>query len=226
MLGVTHRPVQPNQSSFEFPSDPWADGFAAGVDEVGIGPLAGPVAAAAVILDGRREIEGLADSKTLTAATRRRLLQLIESQAVACSVGWASVEEIDALNILRASHLAMQRAVGNLSASPSVVLVDGNKTPHLPIPAVAVVQGDRRVLQISAASILAKVARDAVMVTLDEEFPGYGFARHKGYPTRQHVLALRELGPCAAHRRSFAPVRDALGQAPTQAALLAGVGGA
>ena len=187
-------------------------GVLAGVDEVGIGPLAGPVTAAVVILDPKRVIEGLTDSKVLTAKRREVLAHDIKANARAWAIGWADVAEIDALNILRASHLAMQRAVRALTTTPDLVLVDGNKTPDLGLPVVAVVRGDGRIPEISAASILAKVARDAKMRDLHEAFPHYGFDRHKGYPTKAHMQALEAHGAAAIHRRSFAPVRAALEQ--------------
>lgn len=181
----------------------------AGVDEVGRGPLAGPVVAAAVVLrDGGPQ--GLADSKKLTARRRTTLAEEIKDSALSWGLGRAEVEEIDRMNILRASHLAMQRAVAALSLVPEVVLVDGNLLPSFPMPAVAVVKGDDRVPAISAASILAKVARDEEMIAMAEKHPGYGFENHKGYGTRAHLEALRALGPTPAHRRSFAPVRELL----------------
>lgn len=183
-----------------------------GVDEAGRGPLAGPVYAAAVVLNPRRPIEGLADSKVLAARERERLALEIRLSALAWCVAWASVEEIDRLNILAATFLAMQRAVSGLGVVPDEVLVDGNRCPSFPVPARAVVRGDACVAEISAASILAKTARDAVMLELDAKFPRYAFARHKGYPTAAHVAALRAYGPCTAHRRSFAPVRALLNE--------------
>lgn len=189
----------------------------AGVDEVGRGPLAGPVVAAAVILDPARPIAGLDDSKRLTAARRERLDVEIRRHALAFALGRAEAAEVDALNVLQASLLAMQRAVAGLVPPPAHVLVDGNRTPALPMPATAIVGGDGRVQEIAAASILAKVARDAEMVALDALWPGYGFAGHKGYPSRSHLDALRRLGVTPLHRRSFAPVR-ALCEAPAGAA--------
>jgi ribonuclease HII len=180
----------------------------AGVDEVGRGPLAGPVVAAAVIFAGAPP-EGLKDSKKLTPARRSELALEIRDRALCFGIGRAEVEEIDRLNILRASHLAMQRAVQALSASPEVVLVDGNLLPSFSVPAVAVIRGDDRVPEISAASILAKVERDAEMCRLAGEYPGYGLERHKGYGTAAHLAALRSLGPSPVHRHSFAPVRAA-----------------
>ncbi|NKB97525.1 MAG: ribonuclease HII [Pseudomonadales bacterium] len=187
--------------------EPWARGLQAGVDEVGIGPLAGPVYAAAVILNPTRSIEGLNDSKVLSKKRRESLCKEIKNASLAWCVGRASVGEVDQLNVLRASHLAMQRAVNGLTHTPDMVLVDGNKKPPLAYPVMTIVRGDGRVPQISAASIIAKVARDAEMVDLDEQFPGYGFAQHKGYPTKKHFSALQNLGACDVHRQSFAPVR-------------------
>jgi len=184
----------------------------AGVDEAGRGPLAGPVCAAAVILDPDRAPEGLADSKVLKAEVRERLAREIEAGALAYAVAFASTAEIDALNILNASLLAMRRAVEALHPGPESVLVDGNRCPDgLPCPARSIVGGDGSVPAISAASILAKVARDRWMQELDARYPGYGFARHKGYPTAAHLEVLRALGPCCEHRRSFGPVRALLG---------------
>jgi len=178
-----------------------------GVDEAGRGPLAGPVYAAAVILDPALSIEGLADSKKLTPRQRQMLAPEIRSRAVAWSVASASVEEIDALNILQASLLAMRRAVEGLAVTPHEVLVDGLHRPRLSVPVQAIVRGDATVAVISAASILAKVTRDEEMLALHSLHPQYGFDRHKGYPTSAHLAALREHGVCAAHRRSFEPVR-------------------
>ncbi len=178
----------------------------AGVDEVGRGPLAGPVYAAAVVLPDALCLEGLRDSKRLSAARRDDLERRIRARAVAFGVGRASVAEIDRLNILRATYLAMRRALGNMGLQPDVVFVDGNQAPKLAFPVVALVGGDDRHAAISAASILAKVARDAEMERLAVRFPGYGFDRHKGYATRAHLDALARLGPSPVHRRSFAPV--------------------
>ncbi len=183
----------------------------AGVDEAGRGPLAGPVLAAAVVLAPERPIDGLADSKKLSPARREALAQVIREQAVSWAIGRAEVEEIDRINVLQAAMLAMKRAVEALDPSPGRVLVDGNRLPSLAMPAEAIVGGDARVAAISAASILAKVTRDREMVALDARYPGYGFARHKGYGTREHLDALRRLGPSPVHRRSFAPVRDLIG---------------
>ena len=181
----------------------------AGVDEAGRGPLAGPVCAAAVILDPARPIAGIGDSKKLSPARRERLEPLIREQALAWSVAWASAEEIDRLNILQATLLAMRRAVESLRIRPVKVLIDGNRCPELDIAAEAIVGGDGSVPAIGAASILAKVARDRLMLELDTECPGYGFAKHKGYPTREHLEAIDRLGPCRWHRFSFAPLSKA-----------------
>ena len=186
---------------------PWA-----GVDEAGRGPLAGPVVAAAVVLKPGTVIPGLDDSKKLDAKTRAALEPVIRREALAWALGRAGVEEIDHLNILQATLLAMRRAVLALPLEVGHIQVDGNRTPSgLPCSAEAVVGGDARIPAISAASILAKVARDREMVRLDREFPGYGLARHKGYPTRAHVAALQALGVTPAHRRSFGPVKRLLG---------------
>lgn len=182
----------------------------AGVDEAGRGPLAGPVYAAAVILDPDRPIDGLDDSKQLTARRRALLFEHIREQSLAWAIARAEVEEIDRLNILQATWLAMQRAVAALTVTPSQALVDGKLCPQLPCPAQAVVGGDRLVPAISAASILAKHARDEEMTVLDARYPGYAFAKHKGYGTAEHLAALRELGPSPIHRRSFRPVRELL----------------
>ena len=182
----------------------------AGVDEAGRGPLAGPVYAAAVILDPARLVMGLADSKTLSAARRDALALEIRAHALCWALGMATVEEIDRLNILQASLLAMTRAVAALSMAPSLALVDGNRAPSLECTVRTIVGGDASEPAISAASILAKVARDAVMCSLDTLYPGYGFARHKGYPTVAHVSALEQLGVSPVHRRSFGPVRRLL----------------
>jgi ribonuclease HII len=182
----------------------------AGVDEAGRGPLAGPVVAAAVILDASYPIAGLADSKKLHAARREVLAEQIRAYASAWSLGMASVEEIDRLNILQATLLAMQRAVQGLTVLPTLVLVDGNRAPQLACPVRTVVRGDATVKAISAASILAKVTRDALLLELDSQYPGYGFAVHKGYPTAAHLRALELLGPTLMHRRSFGPVKRLL----------------
>lgn len=181
-----------------------------GVDEVGRGPLAGPVVAAAVILDPHRPIAGLMDSKKLNQARRERLYDQILEKSLAWSLGRAEVEEIDQLNILQASLLAMRRAVEGLQVPPAHALVDGNRLPDLPCSAEAIVKGDASVACISAASIIAKVARDREMVMLDRDYPGYGLAKHKGYPTRTHLQALKEQGVSEIHRRSFGPVRRLL----------------
>tara|TARA_R100000005_G_scaffold96040_1_gene80276 strand:- start:720 stop:1328 length:609 start_codon:yes stop_codon:yes gene_type:complete len=182
----------------------------AGVDEVGRGPLAGDVVAAAVILDPAAPIPGLRDSKKLSPQRREALAQQIREHAVAWALGRASVAEIDTLNVLQASLLAMRRAVEALNPQPVSVLVDGNRLPVWSYRADAVIGGDDRVACIAAASILAKVQRDAELVELDQRYPGYGFASHKGYPTAQHLQALRHLGVTPAHRRSFAPVKKLL----------------
>ena len=187
------------------------DTLLCGVDEAGRGPLAGPVVAAAVLLDPAHPVEGLADSKQLSARRRETLAADIRAHARAWAVASASVEEIDALNILQASLLAMRRAVAGLAVTPQLVLVDGLHCPSLAVPARGVVHGDATVAEISAASILAKVARDADMQALHRIHPQYGFDRHKGYPTAAHLAALRVHGVSTAHRRSFAPVRVLIG---------------
>jgi ribonuclease HII len=198
--------LPPEQASL-----PWhSPGLVAGVDEAGRGPLAGPVVAAAVILDDLHPIVGLADSKKLTAARREALFDEIRAKALCCSIAQASVEEIDRLNILQATLLAMRRAVLGLRLKPKMVLVDGNRLPTLDMPAEAIVKGDALVPAISAASILAKVHRDRWCVQVDEIYPQYGFAGHKGYGTAVHMAALREHGACIHHRRSFAPVAKVL----------------
>lgn len=195
------------QSSFEFQA---TGQCLAGVDEVGRGPLAGPVVAAAVILDPDRPVEGLTDSKKLTERRREILAEQIRERALAWSLGRAEVHEIDRINILQASLLAMQRAVAALSLAPELVLVDGNCCPRLDYPSQAVVRGDTLVPAISAASIIAKVSRDREMVELDSRYPGYGLAKHKGYPSKIHLAALQTLGVTPVHRRSYAPVRRLL----------------
>ncbi len=183
----------------------------AGVDEAGRGPLAGPVAVAAVILDPSRPIAGLGDSKALSEARREALAPLIRERALAWHLEWVGIDEIDRLNILHATMAGMARAVRALAPAATMALVDGNRLPPgLPCPAEALVKGDAREPAIMAASILAKVARDQLMRELEEVHPGYGFALHKGYPTPEHLEALRRLGPCPQHRRSFAPVRACL----------------
>lgn len=196
------------QGGFEF--DTGAQRIA-GVDEVGRGPLAGDVVAAAVILDPQQPIAGLADSKKLSAKRRQALAEQIKAQALAWCVARASVAEIDQLNILQASLLAMRRAVAGLALVPEFCQIDGNKLPKgLPCPAEAIVGGDGKVAAIGAASILAKVQRDQELVELDRRFPQYGFARHKGYPTAEHLAALAEHGAIEQHRRSYAPVQQVL----------------
>jgi ribonuclease HII len=185
----------------------------AGVDEAGRGPLAGPVCAAAVILDPARPIRGLRDSKQLSAEARQELAGQVRDQALAWAVAWADHEEIDRINILQASLLAMARAVAALRIEPHEVQVDGNQLPPVMLPVTAIVKGDSKVKAISAASILAKVERDAAMLRLHVLYPQYGFDEHKGYPTPQHLDALQRHGACAIHRRSFAPVQRCLQKA-------------
>lgn len=188
--------------------------FEAGVDEAGRGPLAGPVTVAAVILDAHRPIDGLADSKRLSASRREVLAEQIKSYALAWSVVHVTVEDIDRLNILGATLHGMTLAIQQLTPAPVRVQVDGNQIPQCACPCEAIVGGDARIAAISAASILAKVARDALMYDLDQQFPDYGFARHKGYGTREHMEYLNRFGPCDAHRRSFKPVRRLLEPLP------------
>ncbi len=188
--------------------------FICGVDEAGRGPLAGPVFAACVILDPSRPIRGLADSKQLTPERREELALRIRERALAFAVASASVEEIDCMNILQATLTAMRRAVESLSLVPTQVVIDGNRCPALPFPTRAVVGGDAKVRVISAASILAKTARDALMLELHTVRPEYGFDRHKGYATLEHIAALRTHGASQFHRRSFAPVREVILQIP------------
>lgn len=183
----------------------------AGVDEVGRGPLVGAVVTAAVILDPNKPIQGLADSKKLSEKKRLLLAEEIKEKALSWSLGRAEPEEIDELNILHATMLAMQRAVAGLHIQPDFVLVDGNRIPQLTMPAQAVVKGDSLVQEISAASILAKVARDLEMDELDKQYPNYGFAKHKGYPTKLHFEKLEEFGATPFHRKSFTPVKKILG---------------
>jgi ribonuclease HII len=185
-------------------------GLIAGVDEAGRGPLAGPVVAAAVILDPEKPIDGLADSKTLSEKKRLALYRIIQERALAWSVAEAGVSEIDQLNILQATLLAMRRAIQQLPVQPEHVLVDGNQLPVISMPAQAIVQGDRMIPAISAASIIAKVHRDLIMQEYAKEFPGFAFDLHKGYGTRQHLAELARFGPLNIHRRSFKPVRDLL----------------
>ena len=182
----------------------------AGVDEAGRGPLAGPVYAAAVILNPKWVIEDIKDSKKLTEKKRELIYPLIKQHALCVSVGIASVEEIDEINILQATMLAMQRAVAGLTIKPDHVLIDGNRCPELPYPATAIIGGDDSEPAISAASIIAKVERDWVMMDLDQQYQGYGFASHKGYGTQQHLAALAQHGPTPVHRKSFAPVAQYL----------------
>ncbi|HLR78500.1 MAG TPA: ribonuclease HII [Burkholderiaceae bacterium] len=196
-----------------FAHDADCHGPVAGVDEAGRGPLAGPVFAAAVMLDPDRPIDGLMDSKALDESQREALAALIRQRALAWSIASASVEEIDALNILQATMLAMKRACDGLTVRPVQILVDGNRVPAgLGAPAKAIVRGDATVAAISAASILAKTARDAACLSLHRQYPDYDFDRHKGYATRAHLALLEQHGPCPAHRRSFAPVRRLLGE--------------
>lgn len=195
-------------SDTELPPLPYSGPLLAGVDEAGRGPLAGDVVAAAVILDPERPVEGLADSKKLSAKRREQLYGQICEQALAFALGRASVAEIDRLNILQASMLAMQRAVQSLDPEPLHIVVDGNRLPGWRYAATAVVKGDALFACISAASILAKVTRDREMMALARRYPQYGFEKHKGYPTAAHVSALQQHGACPAHRGSFAPVRD------------------
>lgn len=193
-------------------------GLVAGVDEAGRGPLAGCVVAAAVILDDKNPIKGLADSKKLTALKRDKLYDEIRAKALCVGVGQASVAEIDTLNILQATMLAMQRAVAQLRLKPALVLVDGNRIPQLDVLAEAIVQGDSKVQAISAASIIAKVTRDRQCADLHAQYPHYGFDSHKGYGTAVHMAALTTHGACAVHRKSFAPVRQAIERATLKSA--------
>lgn len=207
-----------------FESAYWDKGVreVAGVDEAGMSPLAGPVFAAAVILPPGCKLVGVDDSKKLDAAKRESLAARIREEAVAFAIGRAEVEEIDALNIYRAGLLAMKRAIEGLGRVPGALLIDARRIPEVPIEQVPIVKGDARSLSIAAASILAKTARDAFMIELDAKYPGYGFARHKGYPAPEHYRALEALGPCPVHRRSFDPVRKALGLEPLQTELALG----
>ncbi|RPH45403.1 MAG: ribonuclease HII [Burkholderiales bacterium] len=207
---MSRRAVAAGQGAFALAFD---TRVVCGVDESGRGPLAGPVVAAAVILDPARPIDGLRDSKQLSAARREALADAIRERAIGWAVARASVDEIDRLNILRASLLAMRRAVAALPVAPTLARVDGNQPPTLDCAIELIIGGDAIEPCISAASILAKTARDADLQTLHAAHPGYGFDRHKGYPTAEHLALLRRLGPCDAHRRSFAPVRAAIGQA-------------
>jgi len=182
----------------------------AGVDEAGRGPLAGNVVAAAVVLGQENEIPGLNDSKKLSAYTREKLNKQIQQQAFAFAIAEADVSEIDSLNILQATLLAMRRAVDALQLEPDFIYVDGNRLPEWRYKSKAIIKGDQRIQSIAAASILAKVYRDQCLLSLHEQFPGYGFAKHKGYPTAEHIAALRKLGPSPVHRRSYAPVKAVL----------------
>ncbi len=195
------------QSSLDFSSPTL---LIAGVDEVGRGPLAGPVVTAAVILDPARPIDGLADSKAISEKKRERLFDEIKEKALCWAIGRCEVEEIDELNILQATMVAMQRAVAGLTPQPEHALIDGNRCPTLPCSCEFVIKGDSKIPAISAASILAKVTRDREMVELDLQYPGYGLAGHKGYPTKSHIEALTALGVTPIHRRSFGPVARAL----------------
>ncbi|HHX8311721.1 ribonuclease HII [Vibrio diabolicus] len=207
--------VKPNatKTKVELPPFEYPQGYqlVAGVDEVGRGPLVGDVVTAAVILDPNNPIEGLNDSKKLTEKKRMALLPEIKEKALAWAVGRCSPEEIDQLNILQATMVAMQRAVAGLQVQPDLVLIDGNRCPELPMDAQAVVKGDLRVAEISAASIIAKVVRDQEMEELDKLHPQFGFAKHKGYPTKAHFEAIEQHGVISEHRKSFKPVKKALG---------------
>lgn len=188
----------------------------AGVDEAGRGPLAGPVTVAAVILPGSYDLDSLDDSKRLSAARRERLVPMIEAQAIAYTVVFVDIEEIDRVNILQATLNGMQRAVESLDPAPQRAMIDGNRAPPLSCEVETVIGGDRLIASISAASILAKVYRDRLMLSMHEKYPDYGFDRHKGYPTAHHLACLKTLGPCPIHRRSFAPVRKAIAKLGTQ----------
>jgi ribonuclease HII len=205
----------------EFETPLWASGVEriAGVDEAGVGPLAGPVVAAAVILPRGLRPRGLDDSKRLDEPARERLAAEVKAGAVAWGVGVATHLEVDALNVYQAGLLAMRRAVESLRPAPQHLLVDARRVPGVPWPQQGIVKGDARSLSIAAASVIAKTTRDALMVEADARFPGYGFARHKGYGAPEHLAALERLGPCELHRRSFAPVRAAAGLEPVQAGL-------
>jgi len=199
-----------------FETQLWATGVlhVAGVDEAGMSPLAGPVSAAAVVFAPGSRIPGVDDSKKLDARTREELAVQIKETAVAWSVGFAQVDEIDRINIYWAGLLAMRRAVDGLQVAPEHLLLDARLLKDLPLPQQRIIKGDAKSLSIAAASILAKTSRDALMAQMDAEYPGYGFAKHKGYPVKEHVTALKKLGACPHHRRSFAPVREALGLPP------------
>ncbi len=205
----------------EFETPLWEAGVEriAGVDEAGVGPLAGPVVAAAVILPRSLRPRGLDDSKQLDESARDRLAAEVKAGALAWGVGLATHLEVDALNVYQAGLLAMRRAVERLSPAPQHLLVDARRVPGVAWPQQGIVKGDARSLSIAAASVIAKTTRDAMMVEAEARFPGYGFARHKGYGAPEHLEALRRLGPCPLHRRSFAPVREALGERPVQRAL-------
>lgn len=201
------------QYAHEFNPQVCGKKIVAGVDEVGRGPLAGAVVAAAVILDPEKPIEGLLDSKKLTEKKREELFIEIQENAKAYAIGRAEVAEIDKINILQASLLAMQRAVSQLHLVPEIALIDGNKCPTLDCKSQAIIKGDGLVAEIAAAAILAKVTRDREMVELDRQYPGYGLAKHKGYPTKSHIQALQELGVSSIHRVSFGPVKKLLASA-------------
>ncbi|RJX32606.1 MAG: ribonuclease HII [Oxalobacter sp.] len=200
--------TNPNLPLFD---DAWHGELICGVDEAGRGPLAGPVYAAAVILDPNKPIDGLRDSKKLTEAKRDALAEKIKAHALAWSIAFCTEDEIDAINILQASMLAMRRAVEGLKVTPTLALIDGNRCPMMPIRAEAIVKGDAKVVAISAASILAKTARDAVCLQMHAQYPQYAFDQHKGYPTALHLARLREHGVSPVHRKSYAPVRALLG---------------
>ncbi|EJD0684713.1 ribonuclease HII [Vibrio parahaemolyticus] len=201
------------KAKVELPPFEYPQGYQliAGVDEVGRGPLVGDVVTAAVILDPNNPIEGLNDSKKLSEKKRLALLPEIKEKALAWAVGRCSPEEIDELNILQATMVAMQRAIAGLKVQPDLVLIDGNRCPELPMDSQAVVKGDLRVAEISAASIIAKVVRDQEMEELDKQYPQFGFAKHKGYPTKAHFEAIKQHGVISEHRKSFKPVKKALG---------------
>ncbi|EHU5174291.1 TPA: ribonuclease HII [Vibrio parahaemolyticus] len=201
------------KAKVELPPFEYPQGYQliAGVDEVGRGPLVGDVVTAAVILDPNNPIEGLNDSKKLSEKKRLELLPEIKEKALAWAVGRCSPEEIDELNILQATMVAMQRAIAGLKVQPDIVLIDGNRCPELPMDSQAVVKGDLRVAEISAASIIAKVVRDQEMEELDKQYPQFGFAKHKGYPTKAHFEAIEQHGVISEHRKSFKPVKKALG---------------
>lgn len=211
--------AKPRQASLAW--DPL--GLLAGVDEAGRGPLAGPVVAAAVILDDTKRIRGLNDSKVLTPLQRDRLFDQIREKALCCAVGEASVAEIDELNIFHATMLAMKRAVEGLRLKPVKVLVDGNRLPKIDVLCEAIVGGDAKVKSISAASIIAKVTRDRMLLQLHEQYPQYGFAAHKGYGTPEHLQALKAHGPCPHHRKHFSPVAAAYGHTEQGAMIAVGV---